>query len=160
MTIHIGISGWRYAGWRGVFYPKALAQTRELAYASRAVDMIEINGSHYSLQTIGSYRSWYEATPAYAEPALDRWAQRIRAWAKGREPRDAKRVSQARPERETRDVFCYFDNDRKVEAPFDARRLKERLNLDVKPLAEITSEIAPAGRRRSSRGRAAAPEKP
>jgi len=36
MTIHIGISGWRYAGWRGVFYPKGLAQARELAYASRA----------------------------------------------------------------------------------------------------------------------------
>lgn len=62
-NIHIGISGWRYAGWRGVFYPGGLAQARELAYASHAVDTIEINGSHYSLQMIGSYRSWYEATP-------------------------------------------------------------------------------------------------
>lgn len=62
-NIHIGISGWRYAGWRGVFYPGGLAQARELAYASHAVDTIEINGSYYSLQMIGSYRSWYEATP-------------------------------------------------------------------------------------------------
>ena len=46
MTIHIGISGWRYEGWRGVFYPKGLTQARELEYASRAVDTIEINGSH------------------------------------------------------------------------------------------------------------------
>ncbi|WNG67743.1 DUF72 domain-containing protein [Cupriavidus gilardii] len=63
MTIRIGISGWRYEGWRGVFYPKGLAQARELEFAARAVDTIEINGSHYSLQTIGSYRAWYEATP-------------------------------------------------------------------------------------------------
>ena len=63
MTIRIGISGWRYEGWRGVFYPKGLRQTGELAFASRAVDTIEINGSHYSLQTIESYRSWREATP-------------------------------------------------------------------------------------------------
>lgn len=60
MTIHIGISGWRYAGWRGVFYPVGLRQAGELAFASRAVDTID-NGSHYSLQTIGSYRAWHDA---------------------------------------------------------------------------------------------------
>lgn len=310
-TIHIGISGWRYAGWRGVFYPQGLAQARELAFASRAVDTIEINGSHYSLQTIGSYRSWYEATPdgfifsvkgprylthmlrfrdesalpaianffasgvlaleeklgpflwqfppnfpfdesrlerflallprtvddaialarthdkrvkapwfdaqrrgklrhavevrhasfcveafpeilrryhaslvvsdsvagwpyfedvtadfiymrlhgtqtlysgAYAEPALDRWAKRIQAWAAGGEPGDAKRVSSKHPKREKRDVFCYFDNDQKVEAPFDARRLKQRLNGGVEPLPEI----GPIARKRAAHGRAAA----
>jgi len=315
MSIHIGISGWRYEGWRGVFYPKGLAQARELAYASRAVDTIEINGSHYSLQTIGSYRSWYEATPAgflfsvkgprylthmlrfrdetalpaianffasgvlaleeklgpflwqfppnfrfdakrlerflgllpkttdeaialarthdarvkapwcdtqrrarlrhavevrhasfcvaqfpdilrrhhaclvisdsvagwpyfedvtadfvylrlhgtetlysgaYSEAALDRWAQRIRNWARGAEPRDAQRVSTVRSERKARDVFCYFDNDQKVEAPFDARRLKARLSPDIEPLPEIAS----IQRRPMSRGRAAQPKTP
>src|SRR5688500_10118813 len=60
---YIGISGWRYAGWRGVFYPPDLAQARELEFASRAVQSIEINGSHYSLQTPASYRAWHEATP-------------------------------------------------------------------------------------------------
>lgn len=313
MTIHIGISGWRYAGWRGVFYPKGLAQARELEYASRAVDTIEINGSHYSLQTVGSYRSWYAATPehfvfsvkgprylthmlrfrddtalpalanffasgvlaleeklgpflwqfppnfsfdaerldrfltllprtiddaialaqrhdarvkrpwcepkrrgrlchavevrhasfcvaqfpdilrrhhaslvlsdsvagwpyfedvtadfvymrlhgtetlysgAYSEPALDRWAKRIRSWSRGNEPRDAKRLSPARPIHERRDVFCYFDNDQKVEAPFDARRLKARLGGDVDPLPMP----APAQGRRSARAKAAAPK--
>ena len=64
MTIRIGISGWRYEGWRGVFYPKGLAQARELEFASRQVQTIEINGSHYSLQTLQSYRDWYDATPA------------------------------------------------------------------------------------------------
>ena len=63
MAVKIGISGWRYDGWRGVFYPQGLAQKRELEFASRAVDTIEINGSHYSLQGIGSYLSWYDATP-------------------------------------------------------------------------------------------------
>jgi uncharacterized protein YecE (DUF72 family) len=48
--VHIGISGWRYAPWRGVFYPKDLAQRRELEFASRRFDTIEINGSFYSLQ--------------------------------------------------------------------------------------------------------------
>jgi uncharacterized protein YecE (DUF72 family) len=312
MTIHIGISGWRYAGWRGVFYPKGLAQARELAYASRAVETIEINGSHYSLQTIGSYRSWYEATPdgfvfsvkgprylthmlrfrdetalpalanffasgvlaleeklgpflwqfppnfafdaerlerflallpqtideavalarkhdarvkapwfdskrrgklrhavevrhpsfcvaqfpqllrrhhaslvvsdsvagwpyfedvtadfvymrlhgtktlysgAYSEPALDRWAERIQAWSDGHEPDDAKRLAGKPRQRAARDVFCYFDNDQKVEAPFDARRLKERLGAP----AELPSIAAlpPAHRRPPVRAKAA-----
>lgn len=26
--IRVGISGWRYAGWRGVFYPKGLPQSK------------------------------------------------------------------------------------------------------------------------------------
>ncbi|CAG9165819.1 DUF72 domain-containing protein [Cupriavidus respiraculi] len=286
MTIRIGISGWRYEGWRGVFYPKGLAQRRELEFASRAVETIEINGSHYSLQTVQSYRAWYDSTPedfvfsvkgprylthmlrfrdetarpaisnffasgvlclreklgpflwqfppnfsfkpermerflallprntdeaialakqhdgrvktpwfgpmrkrklrhaveirhasfctpdfpallrkhrvgfvvsdaiadwpyaedvtadfiymrlhgsetlyggAYADPALDRWAERIAAWAAGGEPPDAKRISPVRPTKARRDVYCYFDNDMKVKAPFDAQRLIRRL---------------------------------
>src|SRR3954470_18008477 len=63
-TIRIGISGWRYEPWRGVFYPQDLAQHRELAFASRAFPSVEINGSFYSLQTPASYAQWYAATPA------------------------------------------------------------------------------------------------
>ncbi|CAG2130836.1 MULTISPECIES: DUF72 domain-containing protein [Ralstonia] len=289
MTIRIGISGWRYAGWRGVFYPEDLAQRRELEYASRQFSTIEINGSHYSLQSIGSWRAWYDTVPddfvfavkgprylthmlrfrdetavpaianffasgvlalrhklgpflwqfppnyrfdsqrferflsllphdtaaaralarqhdarvkapwfaargqqalrhavevrhasfctpefvallrrhgaalvvshaiaewpyledvtsdfvylrlhgadalytgAYSDAALDRWAERIDLWASGREPADAQRAgSAARPRRAGRDVYCYFDNDVKVQAPADARRLRERLAL-------------------------------
>ncbi len=62
--VRIGISGWTYPPWRGVFFPKGLAQRRELEFASRQVNSIEINGSFYSLQRPESYRSWYEATPA------------------------------------------------------------------------------------------------
>src|SRR5688500_6476504 len=61
--IRSGISGWRYEPWRGVFYPKGLAQHRELQFASRQVPTIEINGSFYSLQRPESYRAWHDATP-------------------------------------------------------------------------------------------------
>jgi uncharacterized protein YecE (DUF72 family) len=61
--IRIGISGWRYAGWRGVFYPEDLAQSRELAFASSVLPTIEINGSFYSLQRPQNYQNWYDATP-------------------------------------------------------------------------------------------------
>lgn len=59
----IGISGWRYAPWRGVFYPDELPQREELAYASRQLASIEINGSFYSLQRPSSYARWREDTP-------------------------------------------------------------------------------------------------
>jgi uncharacterized protein YecE (DUF72 family) len=59
----IGISGWRYAGWRGDFYPPGLAQRRELAYASQRLTSIEINGSFYSLQRPTSYAAWRAETP-------------------------------------------------------------------------------------------------
>lgn len=62
--IRIGISGWRYPPWRGVFYPKGLAQRRELEYASRRLTSIEINGSFYSLQRPEHYLSWRAETPA------------------------------------------------------------------------------------------------
>jgi uncharacterized protein YecE (DUF72 family) len=59
----IGISGWTYGPWRGVFYPKDLTQKNELAYASRAFNSIEINGTFYSLQRPSSFQTWYEQTP-------------------------------------------------------------------------------------------------
>jgi uncharacterized protein YecE (DUF72 family) len=288
--IYIGISGWRYAPWRGVFYPKGLAQHRELDFASRALPTIEINGSFYSLQTPKSYARWHAATPrgfvfgvkgsryithmrrlrdietplanffasglfnlreklgpilwqfppnfryeperlerflellprdtgeaaalarrrdsrlkgrarlaidearplryaveirhesfldksfvallrryrialvvadtagkwpyredvtadfvyvrlhgdkkiyasGYTDRALERWAARIRAWSRGGEPPDARRISgEPPPARRSRDVYCYFDNDVKVRAPFDAQRLMEKLGLAV-----------------------------
>jgi uncharacterized protein YecE (DUF72 family) len=61
---------------------------------------------------------------AYPEPALERWSERITSWAEGREPSDAIRLSPVPARPEPRDVYCYFDNDQKVQAPFDAQRLK------------------------------------
>lgn len=62
-TVRIGISGWTYPPWRGVFYPPGLRQQDELAYAASQMSSIEINGSFYSLQRPESYRNWAERTP-------------------------------------------------------------------------------------------------
>jgi uncharacterized protein YecE (DUF72 family) len=287
-VISIGISGWRYGGWRGGFYPSSLAQRRELEYASRMLPTIEINGSFYSLQHPQSYERWYRETPegflfsvkgpryithmlklnepekplanffasgvfnlreklgpilwqlppnlgfnpakldafftrlprdtaqalalarrrdarmtgrcrlaidavrplrhaievrhnsfidpefvallrrhdvalvvadtagrwvyredvtadfvylrlhgdeelyasGYSDTALARWAERIKRWSVGSEPDDAHRIADTPPAPLTgRDVYCYFDNDMKVRAPYDARRLMEFVGI-------------------------------
>src|SRR6478736_2930359 len=70
----------------------------------------------------------------YDDPALDRWAARVRAWAAGGEPADARRLGPPAPAApEGRDVYVYFDNDAKVRAPVDAMALAARLG--VGPLA-------------------------
>jgi uncharacterized protein YecE (DUF72 family) len=61
--VRIGISGWTYAPWRGVFYPDRLPHKQELGYSSRIFSTIEINGSFYSLQRPTSYLRWREETP-------------------------------------------------------------------------------------------------
>lgn len=283
--LRIGVSGWSYAGWRGPFYPADLSVRRQLEYASRTFDSIEINASFYRLQTPDSYRAWYEQTPRgfrfavkgsrfithnkklrdvdtpmanffasgvlllreklgpfvwqvperftfqpdridaflsglphdtihaarlaakhdrrvkrgsatgplgrrrlrhalevrnegwlvpelvrilrrhrvalvvsdaadwpraeevtagfvyirlhgaqrtyasrYSDRSLDDWADRIRAWAAGGEPRDAAKITDLRPpRRQRRDVYVYFDNDQGAHAPRDAIRLAERI---------------------------------
>lgn len=60
--IRIGVSGWRYEPWRGVFYPKGLKQELELSFASHQLSTIELNGSFYALQRPTSYEAWYRAT--------------------------------------------------------------------------------------------------
>lgn len=61
--IRIGISGWRYAPWRGVWYPEGLAQRRELEFCAAHFPTVEINGSFYSLQRPEYYECWYRETP-------------------------------------------------------------------------------------------------
>jgi uncharacterized protein YecE (DUF72 family) len=61
--ICVGIGGWSYAPWRGVFYPKGLKQADELAYASSHLTSIEINATHYRLQNPKSFRSWGATAP-------------------------------------------------------------------------------------------------
>jgi len=287
--IHIGISGWRYAPWRGDFYPKGLTQKKELRFASRMVSCIEINGSFHSLQPPERYADGYENssegfvfsikgpchithirrlnevekplaslfasgifqlkekmgpilwqfppsfkfdpelfgsflrqlphdseaalaiakgceprmegrrylaidrkrpmrhaveirhtsfvdpafvgllrkyriallvtdtagkwphqedltsdfvyirlhgteelyTSGYTDAALDDRCQRIRRWSEGSQPGDARLISEKKPRgRRSRDVYCYFYNDMKVRAPYDARQLLRRLGLD------------------------------
>jgi uncharacterized protein YecE (DUF72 family) len=288
--VRIGISGWTYPPWRGVFYPRGWPQTRELQYASRRLNSIEINGTFYSLQRPSSFAAWYDAVPddfvfavkggrfithmrrlndvkiplanfwasgvlglkeklgpilwqfppnfafdakkletffnllprdtteaareakhhdaklkgrslttaevklplryaveirhesfktpefiallrkhrialviadtagnwpfgeditadfvylrlhgaeqlyasGYTPAALDHWASRLKLWRAGKQPGDAERWSPAKPPAaRARDIFCYFDNDVKVKAPFDAMSLAHRLGVMV-----------------------------
>jgi uncharacterized protein YecE (DUF72 family) len=62
-TIRVGIGGWTFEPWRGVFYPKGLSQKRELEFASRHVTAIEINATYYSSQKPESFAKWAAQTP-------------------------------------------------------------------------------------------------
>jgi uncharacterized protein YecE (DUF72 family) len=68
--IRVGISGWRYPPWRGVFYPRGLPQRCELAYAASRLSTVEINGSFYSLQRPEYYREWAGQVPQDFEFAV------------------------------------------------------------------------------------------
>ncbi|MDQ0893165.1 uncharacterized protein YecE (DUF72 family) [Agromyces ramosus] len=61
--VRIGISGWLYPPWRGVFYPKGVRQADELEYASQQVTSIEVNGSFYSLQRPANWARWRDTVP-------------------------------------------------------------------------------------------------
>jgi len=61
--IRIGVGGWTFAPWRGVFYPDDLPQKNELTYASRHLTAIEINGTYYGSQKPESFRKWARETP-------------------------------------------------------------------------------------------------
>lgn len=312
--VRIGISGWRYEPWRGVFYPPGLAQRRELEFAARMLGTIEINGSFYSLQRPSSWQQWHDDTPddfvfavkggkyithlrrlidvqaplanffasgvlalrhklgpvlwqfppqmrfdtgrfaaffdllphdhgtalalarqhdqrlegrswlqtddatrplrhavevrhdsfihpdfvallrrhrvalvvadtagrwplledltadfvylrlhgdqelyasGYNSPALDRWAERITAWRHGQQVADARLAAPASPaaRRASRDVFCYFDNDVKVHAPYDAAQLAVRLGVATGIDTEhrfVPPAVLPPPRKRAS----------
>jgi uncharacterized protein YecE (DUF72 family) len=61
--VRVGIGGWTYPPWRGVFYPKGLPQAEELGYASGKLTSIEINATFYRLQSPASFRKWAAAAP-------------------------------------------------------------------------------------------------
>src|SRR5215475_2852122 len=61
--ICVGIGGWNFPPWRGVFYPKGLAQTKELADAGEHLTAIEINATYYGSQKPESFRKWAAAVP-------------------------------------------------------------------------------------------------
>ena len=56
--IYIGIGGWTFEPWRGVFYPDGLPHSKELAYAAARLTSIEVNGTFYRTQTPATFRNW------------------------------------------------------------------------------------------------------
>jgi len=67
---------------------------------------------------------------AYSRPALKRWAARVAAWRDGKPMTDGHFVSARQPRRRRRDVFIYFDNTDKLQAPKDALSLMRMLGQD------------------------------
>ena len=61
--VRVGIGGWTFEPWRGVFYPKGLKHADELGYASRHVTKIEINSTYYSTQKPESFAKWAASAP-------------------------------------------------------------------------------------------------
>jgi uncharacterized protein YecE (DUF72 family) len=61
--VRVGVGGWVYPPWRGVFYPKGLKQADELEFAAKHLTTIEINATHYRLQSPASFRKWADTAP-------------------------------------------------------------------------------------------------
>jgi uncharacterized protein YecE (DUF72 family) len=61
--IRVGIGGWSFEPWKDNFYPKGLAATKELEYASQRLNVIEINATFYKTQSATSFKKWAAATP-------------------------------------------------------------------------------------------------
>ena len=61
--VRVGVGGWTYAPWRDNFYPQGLAHAKELAWASRRLTSIEINGTYYSSFKPEHFRKWASETP-------------------------------------------------------------------------------------------------
>lgn len=62
-TIRVGVGGWTYEPWRGVFFPKGLPHKEELSYLSRSLTSIEVNGTFYRTQSPATFRNWRDETP-------------------------------------------------------------------------------------------------
>jgi uncharacterized protein YecE (DUF72 family) len=61
--IFVGIGGWTFEPWRGVFYPNGLPHAKELPYAAERLTSIEVNGTFYRTQTPATFRKWASEVP-------------------------------------------------------------------------------------------------
>ena len=58
----VGTSGWAYASWRKRFY-EGRPPREWLGFCAQRFSGLEINATHYRLQSAGTFRRWREATP-------------------------------------------------------------------------------------------------
>jgi uncharacterized protein YecE (DUF72 family) len=62
-SVWIGCSGWNYADWRGLVYPKGLPPSRWLEHYATLFDTVEVNSTFYRLPKRDSVARWVEQTP-------------------------------------------------------------------------------------------------
>lgn len=60
---YIGCSGWHYAHWRGLYYPKGLPASKWLQFYAQQFNTVELNNSFYRLPTEKAFVSWRESSP-------------------------------------------------------------------------------------------------
>jgi len=63
-VVRSGVGGWTFEPWRDNFYPRGLAHSKELAYASTHLTAIEVNGTYYSTFKPPTFAKWRDETPA------------------------------------------------------------------------------------------------
>jgi uncharacterized protein YecE (DUF72 family) len=61
--VRIGCSGWNYAHWRELVYPKGLAQKRWLEHYATLFDTVEINNTFYRLPNVSAVQGWVDRSP-------------------------------------------------------------------------------------------------
>jgi uncharacterized protein YecE (DUF72 family) len=61
--VRVGCSGWNYAHWRELVYPKGLPARRWLAYYAELFDTVEVNNTFYRLPRRESVAAWVAETP-------------------------------------------------------------------------------------------------
>ncbi|MCP1472074.1 uncharacterized protein YecE (DUF72 family) [Sphingobium sp. OAS761] len=61
--VRVGIGGWVYEPWRGLFYPEGLRQKDELVYVGTHLTATEINATYYSSQKPATFAGWARAVP-------------------------------------------------------------------------------------------------
>ncbi len=115
--IRVGIGGWSFEPWRGVFYPKGLPQAKELAYASAHLTSIEINSTFYGSQKPETFRKWARETPADFVFSVKgpRFATNRRVLAEAGElDRALSEVRGARARRQARTVLVAIRADQEI----------------------------------------------
>lgn len=69
----VGTSGWSYANWRGVFYPKGLKQGDWIRFLAEHLPSVEVNATFYRLPQEKMLTGWAEKTPEDFLFAVKAW---------------------------------------------------------------------------------------
>ncbi len=72
-NIVVGCAGWDYADWVGVFYPRKLAKTDQLAHYAKFFDFVEVNSTFYNLPTQETLARWVKVVPDHFRFAIKAW---------------------------------------------------------------------------------------
>ena len=61
--IHVGIGGWDFDPWRGIFYPAGVARAKQLHYLATRLNATEVNSTYYSTMSPATFAKWAASVP-------------------------------------------------------------------------------------------------